>query len=462
MLVDEPRWNLLTQTEFPNGVTDAPSRGGLISATSMTGFAGALAFGYDGVVTAHAYKTFAFTAGLTYTLSVIFEMTDGLGPPVVHATSSLSDMVLVVAGVTVAAASHTITALSDGRYRVSATRQAAASGVTTIGIVKYAYYTGRTFKTSGWQAVVGALPGPYQAITTAGAYVGLPSSVPENDYAEWSSATAYIIGDRVISTASHSVYECVLGHTNQSPLVDVSPTTGVGTYWLRVSATNRWKAFDKRLAEQVSHAWSIVYDLLLSEPITSVAFFGLQAEAVRITIIDPAFGIVFDLLRPTIDQTAVIDWWTYFYEDGAFSSQVSIPGIPGFSGSIMRIEISGSGTNKVGQIVLGKDKKLGTALANTGTGIVDYSRKDRDTFGNPVIVERAYADRVDFRFSLPSSDANRVKSLLASMRATPAIYHAGDGTDQYGTTVYGYFKDFTITLASVPVSFASMEIEGLV
>lgn len=381
----------------------------------------------------------------------------------------------------------TVATILSGPGSVSTT----ANGMTTLSGLSATEPTvlrvSRLYYSSGQQLAFSAFPGgsasttvgasvlvakpilnlgdvtpPYQPITTSAAYTGLPSSVPETDYAAWSAVTAYVAGNRVISTVSHSVYECVLGHTNQDPVADVNPATGVGTYWLLVGATNRWKAFDKRLADQVSFAGRIVYSIQLSEPIASIAFFNLQCTAVRVTMIDPTFGVVFDTTVSTVDQSSIIDWWTYFYEDVAYSAQIALPAIPGFSGTVLRVEIAGTGTNKVGQIVIGKGKRLGTSLVNGSVGITDYSTKDRDTFGNPIIVPRAFASLVDFRFSLPSNDTARIATLLASMRAAPAIYYADEVEDGFGTTVYGYFKDFTITLASNPRSFASMQIEGLV
>ena len=486
MLVAEPRTNLLQYTE---ALTTAPWSNTLTSAT-ITGTT------VDGVAFWEVAKLNAATgdrklqvvAGYTSTVgqwcSITLRLLAGTETSVSVGSGNAVDP-LDPSGVFWGGTVNAQIISGPGAFSIAATGLVNITGLsasvpTVLRVSRLYYSTGEAIAVSIYPGTsasttigasvlvakpilsLGDVTPPYQAITTSAAYTGLPSSVPETDYAAWSAVTAYVAGNRVISTVSHSVYECVLGHTNQDPVADVNPTTGVGTYWLLVGATNRWKAFDKRLADQVSYAGPIVYSIQLSEPIGAIAFFNLQCAAVRVTMIDPTFGVVFDTTVSAVDQTSIIDWWTYFYEDIAYSTQIALPSIPGFSGTVLRVEIAGTGTNKVGQIVLGKGKMLGTSLVNGSVGITDYSTKDRDTFGNPIIVPRAFASLVDFRFSLPSNDTARVAALLASMRATPAIYYADEVDDGFGTTVYGYFKDFTITLASNPRSFASMQIEGLV
>ena len=43
----------------------------------------------------------------------------------------------------------------------------------------------------------------------------------------------------------------------------------------------------------------------------------------------------------------------------------------------------------------------------------------------------------------------------------PAVYDAGDGTDMLGTTILGFYKDFSIPLTTTR-SFGVLEVESLV
>lgn len=66
----------------------------------------------------------------------------------------------------------------------------------------------------------------------------ISSNVPEDDHPDWDAGTTYGNGDRVIR--SHRIFESVQGgNTGHNPAAD-----DVGEWWVEVSATNRWRAFD--------------------------------------------------------------------------------------------------------------------------------------------------------------------------------------------------------------------------
>lgn len=279
------------------------------------------------------------------------------------------------------------------------------------------------------------------------------SNVLEADAAAWSVGTAYSIGALVIR--SHAVYEAVQAHTGQDPLLDPG-----GTYWLRLGATNRWKAFDRLISGPVIQAGAITYTLQIGRLADAVAFFGLNASSVRVKVTDPVDGVIFDETREIVDNAAVFDGWSYCFEPVIYDTQEIVTGAPIYSGVTLDITVSSGGTTQVGQIVVGRDQILGEALVDTSIGIEDFSRKDRDEFGNAIIVERAYAQTATFRFGFPTEDARRIRGILARLRAIPAVYYAGPGSSQFGTTVYGFFRDFSIPLTTNR-SFGSLEVEGL-
>jgi hypothetical protein len=109
------------------------------------------------------------------------------------------------------------------------------------------------------------------------------STLAEDDYAAWSSATAYVVGDRVISTTSHKIYECVLNHTNQSPLI----AANIGVEWVIVGPTNRWKPFDQTLASTaVRTTGDIAYRLWLDTNVDTVAIFGMAGGTVTVLLVN--------------------------------------------------------------------------------------------------------------------------------------------------------------------------------
>jgi hypothetical protein len=284
------------------------------------------------------------------------------------------------------------------------------------------------------------------------------STVPENDHAAWASGTTYSIGDKVILVSTHKIYESLVNSNTGN-----NPATDDGTNWLEISATNRWKAFDQKISEKVSQANSIEYVFdPTGELITSIAFFGLDAVSLTVEVEDSTDGVVFNETYSLIDNTYVIDWFTYFFEPNRYLEERVITNIPPYVGPTITATITETGgTAEVGQIVFGRSVDLGVSQYGTSVSIEDYSRKERDTFGNPIIVQRAFSQRAEFDFTLPTGSARRVQSILSGVRTTPVVWSLGSDTSQYGTTIYGFYRDFSITLSTPSISYGTVEVEGL-
>ena len=172
--------------------------------------------------------------------------------------------------------------------------------------------------------------------------------------------------------------------------------------------------------------------------------------------------MIYDETVGLTDTSSIVDWFEFYTWPAEYDTEIVFQGVPAYAGYTIDITVSAVGaTAEVGEIVLGKMHRLGTTVEGTAIGTIDYSRKERDTFGNAIIIERAFSDTVDFNFAIPVGDTKRVKRILDDVRATPAVYYAGPVSDNYGTTIYGYHTGINIPLASAGVSFATLEIEGL-
>ena len=113
------------------------------------------------------------------------------------------------------------------------------------------------------------------------------SNVPETDYTAWSAATAYVIGDRaMIAGTTHKNYECLIAHTNQSPLIAANLYPAVGAEWLFHSATNRWRPFDKILSSLTTKTGDIAYRLLMAGTVDTVAMFGITGGSAQVIVYD--------------------------------------------------------------------------------------------------------------------------------------------------------------------------------
>lgn len=284
----------------------------------------------------------------------------------------------------------------------------------------------------------------------------ISSTVPLDDFTYWDVAVEYDSGDRVaINGDPKIVYESSSSANTGNP-----PESDDGTFWIEVGASNRWKAFDKFLADPVVHDDDIEYTFVLNGSISSIALFGLVAGEVTVKIYDPSDVLVFQKTTELTDTTDIIDWYSFYTFEGDYDQEVLIPDLPAYAGNKLIVTISGATGTEVGQIVAGKVWTIGETLANTEIGIQDFSFKERDEFGRATIVERDSFDTVDFNFVVNTKDVRRVKRLLNRLRATPCVYYISEDSISLGAFVYGYFPEFRIPL-TVSVSFATLQVEGL-
>jgi hypothetical protein len=117
-------------------------------------------------------------------------------------------------------------------------------------------------------------------------------------------------------------------------------------------------------------------------------------------------------------------------------------------------------TAKLGYLCAGIQNNLGLTLHGSSLSFVDYSHKERDTFGNLVIIKREYTDKVSFLIDVDTVAIAQTRRLLSQLRSTPAAYIARDGLLE--TLVYGFYQDFSMPIQSYNVSTMTLEVEGLV
>lgn len=291
------------------------------------------------------------------------------------------------------------------------------------------------------------------------------TNVTETDYTDWVTATGYAIDDERQETTPniHTVYICVQAHTSSAlnqPSVDVNAETGIGAYWTRKSATNPWAMFTDQISDQTEKATSIAVTVVSAEVVNAVSLFNLEGTEVTVVVDDPTDGIVYDRTIDLQDQSAVIDWYQYYFSAIVTKRDITCLDLPPYSGADIDITISApAGTAKCGLAVIGYQKPLGVTNNGTSVSIIDYSKKDVDTFGRPVIIQRNFSKRADYDVTVPTELIDFVQNTLSDIRTTPVVW-VGD-ENKGATIIYGYYRDFSILYQNANTSQSSIEVEGL-
>lgn len=291
----------------------------------------------------------------------------------------------------------------------------------------------------------------------------MSSSLAEDDYPAWDVSTEYTGGDYVIH--NHRIWYCVLPLTDDEgaavSTTGLDPSTDTeGTTWADQGATNLWRPFDFYIANQAySNTGSITYTIQPGEVADVVAFFGIEGEAVTVRAIDGT-GTVYEETKSPVDNSEVVDAWTYRFEPIKYRSELVFDGVPIFSDTSIEIEVTSATDVRLGQISIGKLHPLGVTIEGTSISFTDFSEKARNIFGGVEFVERDSADKVTYNFTAPTEEARRVKNIITRLRATPSIWLADSDTDNLGTTIFGWVSSFDCPL-TVGVSYINLEIEGL-
>jgi hypothetical protein len=279
--------------------------------------------------------------------------------------------------------------------------------------------------------------------------------LPEAE-AVWSAGTGYAKGARVRKT-THVVWESVKTGTNTG----IDPATDDGTNWVLVGPTNAWAMFDGSVSTASTAATTIEVGLTPGMIVDAGAVIAGVGDTVRWQMHDGATQ-VYDATK-SLDSTPIESWEDYFFADFALAGELIFEGLPAYLSATATVTITpSSGEAAAGAVVLGRMHYLGETLPGAAAGITDYSRKETDTFGATSLVQRSFAKRMQVRLLLETSQTKRVQAVLASLRATPAVWIGDDDTDTFGPlVVYGWFKSFSIDIPGPVYSYCTLEIEGL-
>jgi len=281
------------------------------------------------------------------------------------------------------------------------------------------------------------------------------STIAEDDYPVWDGVTTYAIGDRRIY--GHVIYESLTSNTNKQP--DQNPLD-----WLNVGATNRWKMFDAKVGTQSTATTSMTV-VVTPGSANAVALVNVDAAYADIVMTDPLAGVVYSRTIRLSSTIISSDWYAYFTDPITARTVFTVTNLPLYPSASISITVrkEAGETVSLGSLVVGMVRQWGirpSILTGATTGIQDYSRKERDQFGNLLIVERAFAKRARWGIILTHRDVDAFQARMAAIRAKPAVFIGSDRLDS--TVIYGFYRDFSVVISSSRHAECSIELEGLI
>lgn len=305
----------------------------------------------------------------------------------------------------------------------------------------------------------------------------------------WNAETAY--PDKAIVEKGEYLYqnESATTSTGQDPEI-------FDTVWLRIGPTNRWAVFDDKTTTTTSSTLDVTevpvdpgyVELILEATVNtgsidSVALFNLYGDKVSIKVTDGPPGEGESIVYPTdlsagdwavqsLTGDEILDWFQYFFVDYAEQrTQAVFRSIPGLLNNNIHVtfRVTAKTTTpatlavSAGNIVYGTESVIGGTNYGMTSGIIDYSVKETDNFGETVFIPGEYSKRISAEVQVLNKDLNRVQRTLYNLRARPAVWISADNpTYEEAAVVYGFYRDFSTTIPYPTHSMCSIEIEGLI
>jgi hypothetical protein len=293
----------------------------------------------------------------------------------------------------------------------------------------------------------------------------ISSTISENDYAQWNAATAYTTGDKVIRTETHRIYERLVDGTTSTPPEDDSVN------WLDIGPTNRWAMFDDVIGTS-SEASDEITVVLKPGRINSLAIFEVDASEVEVTLTlpDSPPEVIYNAVLDLVGGNTVGDWYEYFYEPLYQRTSAVILNlvdaalldIPAYGDAELTVVFRKPGfTVKVGALIVGLSADLGETIYAPQISILDYSKKETDQFGAVTVVKRRFSKRMTAQSFLLNAKVDDVTNILSQFRSTPVVWIAADA-EYAALVVYGFYRDWNVSIDNPSTSILNIEVEGLI
>lgn len=285
----------------------------------------------------------------------------------------------------------------------------------------------------------------------------LTSTTAVDEYPNYVAGTSYNLNARVSYLGR--IWECV-----EEPSLGKTPDANP-LYWLNYSPSNRWRMFDSAVGTITSAVGELAV-VIRPGAVGGIALLELVGGSVSIVMRDAPGGSVIYSKTVVLDGTEVNSFYDWFYAEYSQLGDVVLTDLPIHFVSneltVTLIATSTIATVQCGVCHFGSVVTVGQAQYGATVGIIDYSKKSVDAFGNYSIQQRSFSKRADLQVVTEKVDFNRVFRALSTLRSTPCVYVGTEAPGYEPLIVYGFYKDFSIDVAYSQTHLCSLSLEGLI
>lgn len=216
------------------------------------------------------------------------------------------------------------------------------------------------------------------------------STVAEADHAAWVIGTTYALGDRVIVLSSHKIYQSLqAGNLGNDPLLDPqNDPDNLPTWWVEVSATNRWKPFDGLRNNQAVDSAPMTYVITPDVVTDAIALLNADAQDIDVIVTFDAVE-VYNQNFPMVSRV-VSDWYEFFFKPFQQKRNIYIDGLPPLIGAVITVTLNRDAAADVslGILAVGNSLYLGQAVYGAVSDVRSFSRTEPNQFGSTYLLRR--------------------------------------------------------------------------
>lgn len=267
------------------------------------------------------------------------------------------------------------------------------------------------------------------------------TNMSDMDNPAYDSTKAYKIGDSV--TIDLINYQALVANTNRHPVTDtVTPAA-----WQNLGWVNSYRMFKKNIGNTwkigtfTSNPESITRTIRPGGRVNSIGLVGVYAASVRIVMTVPGVA------DPVYDNTFAMSlkaggsWYQYYFGQFTTRDNLTLFDLPPFNNADIQVTVSApGGTARVGSMVIGWGKAIGTAVYGTSLGRKKYSTIKEEFDGSITITKRGNRRSINFQVELKGDEISSTQRILDEVDDIPALY-VGSSDLEY-TAIVGIYDDF--------------------
>lgn len=300
----------------------------------------------------------------------------------------------------------------------------------------------------------------------------------------WQSATACPVGAQRIRRETHRTYLALRAITTG----DTTPPEDAPTVWQDIGPTNAWMLYDthrntqciapRGLPPRTGILPGVIYPPGFIPPAffeiiikpkkrcDSIAFVALDATSIQISITRETDATVVYSKTVAISQRSVFNWTDYFFAPFRPIKAYVLDDLPMYGDAVISITITSTrAAVKCGAVVLGRSVEIGKVLTGARSGALNFSKVDRDDFGNAALRPRRSVPKVNARLIAEKDKANVVLDLREQLNAVPAVWVGLDtlpGHAYYESVlILGIYKQMEVDMQYANHMYIDLELEEI-